>query len=105
VKFLATLPKANTVAGNEMVTYLDLPPSLIPHHVQGREALDTDIQLEKEFLSSIRNSLAQNIPVVVKGWQPELPMEFNIQSFQRMGRHLDQPVQFQGHYHDDADLL
>ena len=89
VRFLSKLPKAESLA-EPLVVYLQQPESFKNFHQV------PDILAETKFIEEIRLALAGNMGVVVKGWYPDVKVDFSVQGFKRAGRDVAQMVQFQG---------
>jgi hypothetical protein len=74
----------------KLVVYLQQPPSF------GNYNDSADPDTEQTFISDIRALLARNKAVVVKGWHPQIRMDFSVNEFRRHGYQLEREVNWQG---------
>jgi hypothetical protein len=74
-----------------LCTVLELPPALMSGSQDPNKGA-----AHRAFLDLVRSHLAKGRPIVVKGWMPELCINFNIDDIGIIRPTLDQTVQYQG---------
>jgi hypothetical protein len=77
---------------DRLVVYLQQLQCL-SSHIEPEIPVDPDA--EKAFMSDICTNMAWNKAVVVRGWSPQMKMDFAINDFERHGYQLEQEVEQQ----------
>lgn len=94
VKYMAQCPSAMQVKSEgAFVAYINLPPRLRNWISDDPYSSTTFATLENDFSSSVRDHIANNRAVVVRGWYPQIRTTFSIEDICAVRPTMPQRVQ------------